>query len=239
MRRPTVLIAWVLLAAAPSPAGPLEARERWEAAKATTQAPWPLRVRALRAVVAEAHPTDSIHGRALMAIASTLRRAGHVHGALAYDARAAHLGGRRSRRRIDAALRLGKALRREMDLDAARGQLMAVADDGYAVARRSAEAALALLAADAFDRRDAPDLARLHARLVRQKARASVLLEALGWRGLLALEAGDRRRAERLYRAARRFYAKTATDEGRDAVRCAKLWLDFPLRRALASHPGG
>ena len=225
--------------ASPTQAGPLEARALWEAARSVPKSPWPPRVRALRAVVEAARPTDRLHARALAAIATTVRAAERPHAANAFEARAASLGPRRSRRRIDAELRLAKDLRHELDLASAERHLARIAEDGRHVAPRSAEQALALLAEDAYDRADGSALQRLHLRLEATRVRPHVRLEILGWLGLLDLETGDRRRAERRYRAARRVYEEAIRDDEGDAIRCSRLWLDFPLRRALAATSGG
>lgn len=227
-----LLVGLLLGPRSPATAGPLEARALWEEAKATTKGPWPARVRALRAVVEACYPTDRVRARALSALAATLRKAQLPHGAMAFEARAASQGARRDRRRIDAELRLASALRREMDLHAAATHLRAVAEDGRRVAPRNAERALGLLAEDAFETGDEAALTDTYRRLLATRARPDLRLEALGWLGLLRLAAGDRPRAERTYRAARTLYERAARDDA-DAVRCARIWLDYPLRRAL------
>ena len=231
--RGVALVLLLLSVAAPSGAGPVEAREAWQRAQALKTGPWRERVRALREARAATVPTDSVFARALKAEASTWRESGRVHAATAAAVWAAGLGAESDPDRAAALLSAARALRDEGDDDAARDPLLAAARVARPAMPWKADEALDLLVEDAAERRDAPRTLALALRLEQERGRPSSRIEAWSRTGLLALERGARDEAQRCLARAEKAYASAEGSEPREAARATKAWLDAPLRRAL------
>ena len=227
------LTAGLLLLVGPTAGGPLEARRLWEHAKEQKHLPWRTQVRAWRAVLDEAIPTDRLHRRALESCAKTLRSASLPHGAAALEARAARLGTSRNRGRLGSRIGQARGLRAEGDLDAAAPLLDEVADLARTIAPTMADRARAWQLDDVVDRADRSALERLRRALDEERAGLPLRLEATGALGLLRLRAGDERGARRALAQAERLYRTSQKGDADRATRCAKLWLDLELRRRL------
>jgi len=184
-------------------------------------------------VLDEAIPTDSLHRRALKALASACRKADLPHAAAAYEARAAGLGPTSDRGRLGSTLDHARALRREGDPWAAAPFLEQVAECGRRLAPRLADRARLDQARDLEIARDREGLARLARLTEREKAAPAVRLQILDALGLLALEAGDERAARRALKTAERIHRQALRHDNDDASRCAKAWLDLRLRMRL------
>jgi len=227
------LAAFLLLLALPTDSGPLEARRLYERAREMGHLPWRTQVPAWRAALAQAHPSDRTHRRALEALARLLRKSGLPHGAAAYEARAAALGPARDRRRLGSRLLQARGLREEGDLAAAAPLLAAVADLARATASFTADRARDLQVDDAFDAADLGSLERLVRALAEERADLALRLRAAGALGVLRLEHGDEHGARRALADAARLYRASQQADEDLARRCAKLWLDLDLRKRL------
>lgn len=244
LRLPAVALAGLLLGSAlrptgPAQAGPLEAREAWQAAEALKAGAWTERVRALRRVAALAHPADPLHARALRAQARVLRGAARVHAAAALEDWAARVAPPNDPDRAAALITQARALASEGDADAARAPL----EEAARVARRAlpwqADDALDLLVEEAAERRDRPALERLAARLDRERARPSSRIVAWDRLGLLALAQGEEPRARACLGLAAQAYADAGRADPREAARATRAWLDAGLRARLSARPAG
>lgn len=227
------LAAFLLLLALPTASGPLEARRLYERARALRGLPWRTQVPAWRAALAQAHPSDRTHRRALEGLAGVLRRAGLPHGAAAYETRAAALGPARDRRRLASCLLLARGLRAEGDLAAAAPLLARVADLARSISPKTADRARDLQVDDALDAADLDALEHLVPTLAREHANFALRLRAAGALGLLRLDAGDEPGARRALADAERLYRAAQHEDDDLARRCAKLWLDLELRGRL------
>ncbi|MHC5011876.1 MAG: hypothetical protein ACYTG6_13180 [Planctomycetota bacterium] len=233
MKRSALLFLLFLSSPGAARANPIEARRLWEEAKRLEAGPWPARLRAYRAVVAEAHPSNRTYVRALRAAARTTREAGLPHGAAAFEAWAARIGPERDPRRLAATLARAKALRDEGDLEAAAPLLETLAATARTTAARVADTALSLLAEDAFDRADLEALEALARRMERDGAAPHVRLKTWGDVGALRLAASDEAGARRALVRAERAYREGAASGEKEAVASTKAWLDLDLRARL------
>jgi predicted transcriptional regulator len=237
MRRGSLLralfLALLFSAAGRANANPVEARRLWEEAKRLEAHPWPAKLRAYRAVMAEATPSDRTYVKALRAAARVARKAGLSHGAAAFEAWAARTGPKRDPGRLAAALARAKELRAEGDLHAAAPLLEALAETARTPAARVADTALALLAEDAFDRADPETLEALARRMERDGAAPHVRLTTWGDVGVLRLAAGDEAGARRALARAERTYREGTASGEKEAVASAKAWLDLALRARI------
>lgn len=230
-----LLVAFPVLSwAARATAGPLEARRLYDAAKAKRNAPWPEAVRAYRAALAAAGRADSIRPRALKAIASIFQKAGFPHGAQAAF-HSASRAGRRSDSLASLQLACARSLLAEGDLEAAEPLLGTVAALGAGRAPRETASALRLLSDLAFDRRDRRALRTLAHRMDEERLPHPLRIATYGRLGELQLQRAARLEAERTLARARRLFAESQ-DEADDAMarKAVKVWLDLPLRKALA-----
>jgi hypothetical protein len=226
--------------AGPASGGPREARERWKEAQAARGGPWRERAALYRAVRIEASDADPIGARAAEAEAKALREGGHVEGAAAASALAAHRGAARDPDRLTRAVGAGRERLEEGDLAAARAYFEDVVAHGGAAAPAPTSSALVLLAHGALAAGDADALRRHAARAADLLPRAfDVRLQIADYVGLERLLAGDEPAARRAWAEERRLYeeGRRAGAESERAVE--RVWIALELPRRLPSKRRG
>jgi tetratricopeptide (TPR) repeat protein len=219
----------------PASAGPQEARDAWERAKALRGAPWRDRALAYRRVIDESNRTDRLRVRALLALGDVLREADHPHGAAAVEALAAATGSSRDETRLGAVLDHARSMRKEGDAEVAARLLDEVVRLARADSPRLADQAMELRSEDAFHERDDEALAWLHTLAERDRAAPHVRVRVAGRLGERLLDRGDRDGAKRCLKTAEAVVRDAERTDDAASLQATRAWLDLPLRLRLSS----
>ncbi len=215
-------------------AGPVEAKERLEHAKAFSIGKhWLVQADAYQDVARMTNRSDPTRQGALKAMARSYRKGGRAHGALAALRHVASYGPKRDASRLRALLAYASALRAEHDLDAARAVAEAVASLSGSVEPAITAKALALLADDAHERGAAQRLEALLRAMDEVDAPADTRIRLLGRLGELYLGREDVSAARKALLRAKTLYQEIAKQDNQAARKATKVWMDLPLRKQL------